>query len=376
MKAVLVVIDGLADNRIAGLGDRTTFASAKHRYIDGLAREGFYGYLDACPQGYVPESMVCILNLLGISKEFYPPGRSSLEVLSAGYPLAEDEVVLRCNLISIDNQKRLISFNGGSLTREEMEKASEYITKAVSKVKFIPLADYRNLLVLKKKYFTHLNVTPSPPHENLGESIEKLIAPICSSSEIIKDFFYSSAQVLRAFKDPEHNYLFYPWGISPGNHLPSFQKMYKRKAAAVCCADIARGIALALGMYVPKLQGVTGDTDTDLQLKAKTACSLLADYEFVFVHINGTDEAAHKCDYWGKVKFIERIDEEFVGYLLANIDKHTKVMICTDHATDPLNGKHVHLPVPFFIREAFINGLETCQQIKSPADALQYLLSE
>jgi 2,3-bisphosphoglycerate-independent phosphoglycerate mutase len=376
MKAMLVVIDGLADNKIAGLGNRTTFASASHRYMDRLASEGFYGYLDACPAGYVPESMVCILNLLGISKEFYPTGRASLEALSAGYPLGEDEVVLRCNLVSVDNKNRLSSFNGGSLTKREMKRASEHMAKAVSQFKFIPLADYRNLLILEKKYFTCLDAAASPPHECLGENMEELLTDIFSSSEMIKDFINSSGKILREFNNKEHNYLFYPWGISSVNHLPSFHEMYKRKAAAVCCADIARGIALALGMYAPKLEGVTGDTDTDLQLKAKTACSLLADYEFVFVHINGTDEAAHRNDYLGKVKFIERIDEEFVGYLLANTDKNTKVMICTDHATDPLNGKHVHLPVPFFIRESFINGLETCRQIRTPADALQYLLSE
>lgn len=131
-----------------------------------------------------------------------------------------------------------------------------------------------------------------------------------------------------------------------------------------------------MGMYVPDIQGVTADTDTDLLIKAQTACSLLQDYDFVFVHINGADESAHRSDYTEKVRFVEKIDREFIAYLLDDTDKDTRIMICADHGTDPENGKHVHLLVPYIIRNAVDKNRELSEQITSPIEALLYLLAK
>ncbi|MFA6809286.1 MAG: phosphoglycerate mutase, partial [Eubacteriales bacterium] len=120
---------------------------------------------------------------------------------------------------------------------------------------------------------------------------------------------------------------------------------------------------------------ITADTDTNLLLKAKATCSLLKDYEFVFVHINGADEASHRRDCLEKVRFIERIDKEFVAYLLNNIDKRTKVMLCSDHATDPVSGKHAHLSVPVIIQGVNFPVTGTDSQILSLNDVRKYLLS-
>jgi len=375
-KAILVIIDGLADKEIPQLEDQSTFAYARHDNLDHLAQEGIHGYMDACPSGFIPESMVCILNILGIDKAHFPPSRASLEIRSMGYSLADNEVVLRCNLVAIDHQNRIVSFNGGSLSKEEMKTASQRMGDCTSPVRFLPMAEYRNLLVLDKKYFNRLGVATFPPHECLGESVEELLDELFASSQQIRDFVWNSAERLKGLKKGELTYLFYPWGISERDDLPAFSEKYNRKAAAVCAADIARGIALGLGMDVPNLNGVTGDTDTDLLLKAKTACSLLKDYEFVFVHINGTDEASHRKDYMEKVRFIERIDEEFIGYLLANVESDTQIMICTDHATHPVDGKHAHLPVPFFLRGTGKENPQAVQQILTPKDALVYLLAD
>lgn len=376
MKAVLVVIDGLADNKISGLDNKTTFAYARHKNMDRLADEGVCGYLDLCPEGYTPESMVCILNLLGVKEEYYPPGRSSLEALSAGYSLGEDEVALRCNLAAIDEENGLSSFNGGALSKEEMAEASRLMAEVTSSLRFLPLAEYRNLIILEKKEFTNLGFPTYPPHESLGKNVEELLADLFSSSKIIKDFVCSSAEVLRRFQERGQKYIFYPWGLSQRSRFPDFKEMYNRKAAAVCCADIARGIALALGMDIPVLRGITGDTDTDLLLKAKTVCSLLENYDFVFVHINGADEAAHRGDTLEKVRFIERIDEEFITYLLENMEPDTRIMICGDHATDPVSGRHAHLPVPFIIGGSGNSKSQETRQIVTPIDALNFLLKK
>lgn len=380
MKAVLVVLDGLADNHIPELDHQSTFARAKHRNMDRLAAKGVQGCFNTCPAGYTPESMVCILTLLGISEDFYPLSRAALEVLSHGYTLEADEVVMRCNLVAVDPDNRLVSFNGGSLTREEMriaaETAADRVAGEARGVKFLPMAEYRNLLVLKKEYFTRLQAATYPPHEYLGQNVPELLNEVFSASPLLHDFVYASAEALGRFQQADQRYLFYPWGLSLSHQLPGFKEMYRRQAAAVCAADIARGIALALGMDVPDLPGATGDTDTNLTGKAATACSLLQEYEFVFVHINGADEASHRCDCREKIRFIERIDEEFVAYLLESVKEEVKIMICTDHATDPVTGKHARLPAPFMIGSTGQSRIQSDRKILKPIDALRFLLAE
>lgn len=223
MKAVIVILDGLADNKIAELGNKTTFDYAQHPHMDRVAAEGWTGYLDACPDGYTPESMVCILNILGIGKEHYPWSRASFEVLSKGYQLEEDEVVLQCNLAMIDQDNRLSSFNGGLLSKQQMKNAADMVSIADSEYKFLHLADYRNLIVFQKQDFRSLDIKTFPPHEHIGTNIDKLLSEIFCSSDKAQNFVRQTTQVLQSFGNDTHRYIFYPGGISQKNNLPSFE---------------------------------------------------------------------------------------------------------------------------------------------------------
>jgi 2,3-bisphosphoglycerate-independent phosphoglycerate mutase len=134
------------------------------------------------------------------------------------------------------------------------------------------------------------------------------------------------------------------------SQLPAFEELYGIRGAAVCGAEIAKGIAIDLGLYVSEPDGLTADTDTDLYRKAVTACSLMDDYDFVFVHINGADEASHRYDVQGKIQFIEKIDREFIAYILDHVDEKTNLIICADHATSPVSGKHSRLDVSYIVK--------------------------
>lgn len=371
-KAMMVIIDGLTDQAIPELGDRACYCYARHPHLDRFSSSGYQGYIDACPKGYIPESMACILNLLGVENTDFPLSRAGLELRSLGYSLAEDEIALRCNLVAISPENRLISFNGGRLNNEEMQMISHQFKEITNCLSFLPMSDYRNLLVLKKENFSSLKVTTYPPHEHLGDDIDFLLQNLSEGSPQIKEFLYMATEFLRKFAKTDENYHFYPWGITGKEQLPSFELMYNHRAAAVCAADIVKGIALAMGMHVPILKDVTADTDTDLRAKAEAACDLQADYDFVLIHINGTDEASHRKDYLEKVRFIERIDQEFIAYLMKNVEKDTRIMICADHATLPTTGKHAHLPVPIIVGiVGKIAQIET--KIVSPRDALAWL---
>lgn len=358
MKAIMVIIDGLADEKIEELSFRTSYDCAIHENLDRLAADSITGYLNACPEGWLPESMPCILNLLGVPQELFPKGRASLELLAQGYSLNPDEVVLRCNLVAVDHENRLASFNGGQLTNEKMMEASKRVAGSDPDLRFLHLSGYRNLIIMKKQHLQMKGSRTYPPHEYVGENIHDLLSGVYHSSEKLQRFVRTSAETLKELGDGRCNYIFYPWGPSEKMTLPPFQKLHKIRGAAVCGAEIAKGIALSLGMFVPDLEGITADIDTDLIVKARTACSLLSDFEFVLVHINGADEASHRCDCREKIRFIERIDQEFIGYLMNHLDKETRILICADHATSPVLGKHSALPVPFILRKGVGSELQ------------------
>ncbi|UWG95490.1 alkaline phosphatase family protein [Dehalobacter sp. DCM] len=381
MKAIMVIIDGLADEKMNELNGQTTYESAHHPNLDRLAAGAVTGYFDSCPQGYTPESMPCILNLLGIDPVYYPQSRASLELLANGYKLEDDEVVLRCNLAAVDNSNHLISFNGGNLTHIEMKKAVEAINDTPMDIRLIHLSDYRNLLIMKKRYFQALRCKNYPPHEYVGDNVDVLLADICAKAPILKEFVSAAMEKLKNYREDKLTYILYPWGISEKSSLPTFQELYSLNAAAVCGTEIARGIAIALGMTLANPTGMTGDTDTDLILKAKTTCAMLDNHDFVFVHINGTDEAAHRYDLREKISFIERIDREFFRIILDELSPDTRIYVCADHGTSPLSGKHTVLDVPYIIKKPFwknemsiTTAPGALTELKA-ADVLNYLLT-
>jgi 2,3-bisphosphoglycerate-independent phosphoglycerate mutase len=372
----MVILDGLGDDTIKELYNKTPFEYAETPNMDKLAFCGRAGNFNVCPQGCNPESMVCILNLFQIDKKFFGSGRAYFELISHGYEINDNQVVLRCNLAVADNDNKLVSFNGGSLSGDKMEQILKQI-KSKSSARFIHLSGYRNLIVMNKADFKNLECRTFPPHEHIGDNITFLLSEICLSSDELRNFLQDSNEVLNKYSDQEYRYYLHPWGLSQKTQLPSFEQLHHKKAAAVCAAEIAKGIALALDMYVPKLHSATADTDTNLLEKAQVTCEMLNNHDFVFVHINGTDEAAHRRDYLQKTRFIEDIDKIFFAYLFEYLDCETKIMICGDHSTSSITGKHSKNPVPFILSE--INGKKSSNIFDNDItvkDAFNYLISE
>ncbi|MBQ5348736.1 MAG: alkaline phosphatase family protein, partial [Phascolarctobacterium sp.] len=160
--------------------------------------------------------------------------------------------------------------------------------------------------------------------------------------------------------------------VSKRQSLPSFYNLHKLRGGAVCKAEIVRGIGKALGMEVLVPKNATGDVDTDLFGKAEATLELLEQYDFVVAHFNGTDEAAHRYDALEKVAFIERIDKEFLGTVLNAVQEPLKIVICGDHVTSSVTGKHDGgvVPVLAWCSEHATKKLENYQ------DIIKFLMKE
>ncbi|MHC1718420.1 MAG: phosphoglycerate mutase [Acidaminococcaceae bacterium] len=346
MKTLLVIIDGLGDDAIPELNGKTPFDFARHDNIDKLIKIGSTGFVSICEDDFTPESLGCILRLLGVEQRDFPRNRAYLELLAHDRDISEYEMVLRCNLVSIDNNGRLVSFNAQGLTPAEMEEAALIADAFCTNIEFLHLSHYRNLLIMDKKQDLLENCLINPPHESLGANAYDLLADLKNNSLLIKNFIDETEKCLERFNRNGVRYLFYPWGISERKTIPTFTRLHGRKGGVVCATEIVRGIARAMHMEQPYIDRGTADIDTDIAKKAKKTIELLNSKDFVLTHFNGADEAAHRYDFMSKVDFISLIDREFFGQIVTQITEPTKVLLCGDHVTSSISGKHSKGKVP------------------------------
>lgn len=352
MRSLMVLIDGLGDEPIAQLYGKTPFEYATHLNIDKVADKGTLSAISICEDDIIPESCSCILRLLGVHKKDMPQSRSYLELLANNRDISEYEMVLRCNLVAVDEAGRMIGFNGYGLTPEMMKKAASLCDDIFSKVEFIHLSEYRNLIIMDKETSV-LSCEIPPPHEHVGENVQELLAEVLDKSLVLKCFLDNAEVRLREFAHDGIHYMLYPWGSAGRHVMPSFAELHHKNGAAVCKAEIVHGIAKALKMEVTVPQNATGDVDTDIEAKLSDTLKLLQSNDFVIAHFNGSDEASHRYDYAEKCRFIESIDSIFMAGLLNNYAEPLKIIICGDHVTSSVTGKHGRGQVP--VAAGYIN---------------------
>lgn len=348
MKNIMVIIDGMGDELIEALDNKTPYEDANPYYMDYMKNNGAYGYLDTCPNGFNVNSLTCILTLLGVKREFIPDGRAYLEAISEDIDLSDDESIMRCNLVSIDENGDLASSTGGDINEDKCNELYKKVNDILDKTKFYMhhMSTYKNLLIIKNDKLH--NIIDYPPHENIGKNFSSLIP----KEEILQEFVNTS---IKALEEEDNKYAYLPWGLSKKQRVPKFSEIHNMKGAAVCHTEIVRGIAIAMGMYTPKITRATADIDTDLEEKAKVALELLKDNDFVLVHINGADEASHRRNIKEKVDFIKRIDSILIKELMEKC-KDTNILITSDHSTLCRTGEHKGDPQKFILYNSKLKG--------------------
>ena len=329
MKTILVILDGASEEKIEELNFMTPVEYAKTPVLDKLIKTGKYSKRIFFPENRIPDSLCCILTILGVDESFIPENRAYFEALAANIEIKDTEAVLRCNLVSIKDG-RLESFNGEGLTKAEMK---EFSNKVITKnnLKFYHISDYRNILVIDKEKLTSRPYN-MPPHENIEKPMEILRRNI--NNNILEKFMHENQ-----FSTNSGDYAFYPWGVSERAELKSFFDIHKKSCSCVCSAEIVKGISKAMKIRLPELKNATSDADTDLGEKAEAVLRELHTHDVVIAHINGTDEVSHRKDTYGKIKFIEKIDEEFLSVIYKNVN-NTRIIVLADHQTSSVTGKH------------------------------------
>jgi 2,3-bisphosphoglycerate-independent phosphoglycerate mutase len=130
-----------------------------------------------------------------------------------------------------------------------------------------------------------------------------------------------------------------------GNELPNYvpiNKKYDLDVASIVDMPVEIGISKIL-----KMDSIRAGNVNDYITKAKVTAEKLNKYNVVYVHIKGPDEFGHDGDAIGKQKNIEKIDENFFGTLIAELNVDDAIiMVSGDHSTPCVKKSHSDDPVP------------------------------
>lgn len=354
----------MADEPIEALGGKTPLQYAETPYMDKLAKLGVAGRLKTVADGFHPGSEVANMAVLGYDLPTVYEGRGVLEAASIGYELKPGEMAMRCNLVCVEGDI-LKNHSSGHITTQEADELIQFLNEKLGsdRVHFYTGVSYRHLLVIKGGD-KRLDCTPPhdvPLHPFRPLMVKAEVAEAQETADLLNGLILKSQEILANHpvnqkrialgKDPANS--IWPW--SPGYRpaMQTMQEMYGFNGGSVISAvDLIRGIGVYAGLKVITVEGATGLYDTNYEGKAQAALEALKTDDFVYLHIEASDEAGHEGDVGLKIKTIENLDKRAVGIIyeaLQKWDEPVAIAVLPDHPTPCSIRTHTNTPVPFLI---------------------------
>ena len=368
MKHIIILGDGMADHTVERLGGKTLLEYANTPNMDNLARIGRTGRLATVPDGFLPGSEVANATILGYDMNKVYEGRGPLEAASIGYEMEPGDLALRCNIICLENGK-IKNHHGGHLTTDESTELIDLLNERLGsdRVRFVKGIQYRHLLRIKggNKY-----INCAPPHDHPNEEWRKLLIrpekghehEALDTATLLNELIIKSQDVLynaplnvkrRAEGKDEANSI-WPWGGGYRPQMKTLSEMYPqiKRGDVISAVDLIRGIGHYAGLHNIIVPGATGLADTNYEGKTQAAIEALRKDDFVFLHIEASDEAGHDGDLELKLRTIENLDSRVVGPIFEEVskwDEPVAIAVMPDHPTPVEIRTHVKEPVPFIV---------------------------
>lgn len=364
MKYAIVLYDGMADYPVPALNGKTPMEVANKPVFDSLAKNAEVGLVKTVADGLKPGSDIANLSVLGYDPKLYHKGRSPLEAANIGVQMAEDDVALRCNLVTLSDEenyedKTMVDYSAGDISSAEAAEIIKTVAEHFGNdvFSFYNGVSYRHCLIV------HGGTTElgkmTPPHDiskrvvgpylSDHENAQKLISMMRESYELLKDHPVNKKRIAEG-KLPANSVWF--WGEGTCTTLPSFEELYGLKGSIITAVDLLGGIGFLAGMNTPKVQGATGYLDTNFVGKAEAAVEEWKNgQDLVYLHFEAPDECGHRNEPENKAKSIELIDSLVLPVLLDYLKSQGdyKIMILPDHPTPIVTMTHASDPVPYMI---------------------------
>ena len=370
MKHIIILGDGMADHAIDRLGGKTPLQYADTPYMNFLAKQGKTGMLNTIPDGFLPGSEVANTAILGYDLNKVYEGRGPLEAASIGYEMQPNDMAIRCNIIELANG-RIKNHHGGHLTTEEGDLLINFLDKELGndQVKFITGIQYRHLLVIKNG---NKHITCAPPHDHPNEKWKPLLVKPeegyteynsdrmtpQATADLLNDLIIKSQSLLANHpfnrQRTEKANSIWPWSGGYRPSLSTLMQLYPdiKSGSVISAVDLIRGIGHYAGLDIIKVPGATGLANTNYEGKASAAIEALKKQDFVFLHIEASDEAGHDGDLDLKLQTIRNLDARIVKPVYEAISEWEEpvcIALLPDHPTPVEIRTHVKEPVPFAI---------------------------
>ena len=388
MKYLVLIPDGMADERVEALGNRTPMESAVKPCMDSLAARSTVGLVSNVPAGMVPESDTANMAILSFDPKVYSRGRSPLEAISMGLEMAPDETAYRCNVVTLSededyDHKIMLDHSADEITTAEADELIKALEAHFGNDMrhFYTGVSYRHCILWKDGNDTY---DFSRPHDIIGREIADYLPKeengggefyrlMKESYEILNHHPVNEARRARGLKPANSAWLWSP-GKKP--RLPDFTAKWGIDGTVISAVDLIKGIGLCAGMKSIDVEGATGNVHTNYDGKAQAAIQAFRDgAEFVYVHVEGPDECGHRAEVDNKVLSIELIDQKILAPVyeyLKETGEAFKIMVLPDHPTPLRIRTHSIDPVPFFIYDSAAEtvGVESFSETTAAATGL------
>lgn len=365
MKYIVVLGDGMADEPIQSIGDKTPLEYANTPMMNELALKSELGLSYTIPEGMSPGSDTANLAVMGYNPKVYYTGRSPLEALSIGVDLKDTDVAIRCNIVTVSDddlpyeKKTIIDHSSSEISTEDAAILIKAVQEKLQNEVFSYYVgtSYRHLLI----YDHGQVVSLTPPHDILGKVIEEYLP----TEKLLYDMMKLSYDILnqhplnveRAKKGLNKANSIWFWGAGTKPALTSFEEKTGRKGIMISAVDLLKGIAVGAGMKVIEVEGADGTLHTNYEGKAMAAVNALVheDFDFAYIHVEAPDEMGHQGNLSNKLKAIEFLDQRVIRVVKEEMDKSGvdyRMLIMPDHPTPIHLRTHTSDPVPYLLYDS------------------------
>lgn len=365
MKYIVVLGDGMADEPIAEIGNKTPLEYAKTETMDRLAPKSEVGLAYTIPDGMKPGSDTANLAVMGYDPKIYYTGRSPLEALSIGVPMKDTDIAIRCNIVTVSDddlpyeEKTIIDHSSSEISTEDAAVLIEAVQKELNNeiYQFYLGTSYRHLTIWDKGEVVEL----TPPHDVLG----RVIGPYLPQDEKLREMMKKSYDILnehplnieRAKKGLNKANSIWFWGAGTRPALDSFEGKFQKRGAMISAVDLLKGIAVGAQMDNIDVEGADGTLETNWEGKAKAAVKTLLEenYDFVYIHMEAPDEMGHQGSLERKIKAIEYLDSRVLSYVVQKMDasgEDYRILLMPDHPTPISCRTHTSDPVPYMLYDS------------------------
>lgn len=371
MKYIIVLGDGMADEPISTLNDKTPLEYAHTPMMDALSKKGEIGMVHTIPEGMAPGSDTANLSVMGYDPMIYYSGRSPLEALSIGVPMKEDDIAFRCNVVTISEEdvefekQTIIDHSSGEISTEDAAVLIETVKRELAKdgYQFYVGTSYRHCLIWEKGQVVEL----TPPHDVL----EQVIGQYLPKDTVLKDMMKRSYDILKNHPinverkkqglNPANCLWF--WGAGTKPMLSDFREKTGKKGIMISAVDLLKGIAVGAGMDNAYVKGANGGLHTNYEGKMQAAVKAVSEdgYDFAYIHVEAPDEMGHQGSVERKVQAIEYLDEKIIAPVVNNLKEKEidfRILILPDHPTPIRVRTHTAGNVPYLLYDSTLERNE------------------